>query len=380
MAQIRTPRVYYAEPEALDKLGAFATTLGGRAYIVAGHNAWGVAGEKVTAQLAAEGIEWQQEEYASFPSEADARAIAERARLAKAEFIIGVGGGRALDVSKLAASYLGVFHIAVPTIAATCAAFAACVVLYDTEGAAVGFDLPDYSPIAVFADTAILAAAPLRYLKAGLADTLAKWYENLPNLLYSDSLLTHQQLNDAHLALDTIRKHAPVVLEQLKGATPEQAAEIGAGTPFKELVDTIILMAGLVGSITANTEYHGLAHPFYTGATYVPATRTYLHGERVSFGLFAQSVALKDSAELQEELLGLLSLLDQPVTFAQIGITEDLEQAAHTIAKNTLGAFSSFEVDGKVPSVEQLQAIYLETDLRGREYLKAHGTGEGAVS
>jgi glycerol dehydrogenase len=371
MASIKTPRLYVSEPNAIEQLGSFARTLGGnQALVVAGRTAWDKAGAVVGRQLESNGISFATEFYSGFPSVADGESLAARALDTGAGFIVGVGGGRTLDVSKLAAARAGLPHIAVPTIAATCAAFAACVVLYNKEGAAVGFELPETSPIAVFADTSIIAAAPTRYLKAGLADTLAKWYENLPNLRFSDSLYIRQQLNEAHLALEIISEHAPGVLARLDKASPEQATAIGTSREFIELVDCVILLAGLVGAITANVLYAGLAHPFYTGATYVPETRTYLHGERVAFGLFAQVVALENSKEHVDELVNLLHLLEQPLTFEQIGIRDNAKDAAAVIAANTLGAFHSFKIKGKTPTVEQLTQIYLDTDALGHRYLE----------
>ena len=65
----------------------------------------------------------------------------------------------------------------IPTIAATCAAVSAVSVLYDEAGHYVGLFKLDKAPDIVVLDPDLIATAPVRWLSAGLGDTLAKLYE-----------------------------------------------------------------------------------------------------------------------------------------------------------------------------------------------------------
>ncbi|MDR1185178.1 MAG: iron-containing alcohol dehydrogenase [Coriobacteriales bacterium] len=365
MAEIKTPRVYYSEPGAIEHLADFVYGLGKKALILGGPTALSLVGQRVFVQLEAAGIQYQTASYAGRPTKQASCSFALLATQWDADFIVGIGGGRAIDTAKFTASEAGLPVIAIPTIAATCAAFAATVVTYDETGVSTGFFVPLQSPVAVFADTEVIAQAPSRYLKSGLADTLAKWYENQSVLKYSDSLFLHQQLVNARLAMDIITKRAPDVLsrlDQLEQSDSEARRVVGWQSDFIELVDAVILLAGLVGCITANTDYSGLAHPFYTACTWLRQTDIRLHGERVAYGLVAQAVALGESEEFIEELLNLLTMLDQPLTLEQIGVSGNRCEDRVLLAEKTVENLGRFEVNGQKPSIAFLKEVFDRTD------------------
>lgn len=91
-------------------------------------------------------------------------------------------GGKVLDLSKAVGGKLGIPVVAVPTIAATCASWAAVSILYDDLGRFSGYIPNKRSPSLVLADTRVLATAPKRYLASGIGDTIVKWYETVVNL------------------------------------------------------------------------------------------------------------------------------------------------------------------------------------------------------
>lgn len=375
MAEIKTPRTYHSKPDAIAHLGEFAGELGARALILGGKTALALVAAEVTAQLDVAGISHQVQTYGGRPTPAASKQFQDLANQQGADFIVGVGGGRVIDTAKLAAFEAGLPVITVPTVAATCASFSATIVTYDDMGVSTGFFVPPQSPVAVFADTEIMALAPTRYLKAGLADTLAKWYENLPLLAVSDSLFLHQQLATARLAVDVIVKHAPSVLTQLEVTEQEDRdarRALGHKAAFIELVDAVILLAGLVGCITANTDYAGLAHPFYTASTHLRQMDTCLHGERVAYGLLVQAVALEESKDHIEELVELLKLLEQPLTLAEMGVAQDDYEALHVLARNTVEHVQTFRVSDNHLDVAYLKEVFARTDTK-RYWSEASG-------
>lgn len=57
------------------------------------------------------------------------------------QVVIGVGGGALLDTAKVVARRLGLPLVAIPTIAATCAAWTPLFVWYNDEGQALRFEI-----------------------------------------------------------------------------------------------------------------------------------------------------------------------------------------------------------------------------------------------
>ncbi|HDU2444155.1 TPA: iron-containing alcohol dehydrogenase, partial [Klebsiella pneumoniae] len=90
--------------------------------------------------------------------------------------VIGVGGGALLDSAKVLARRLGVPLVAIPTIAATCAAWTPLSVWYSDAGQALNFEIFDDANFLVLVEPRIILNAPAEYLLAGIGDTLAKWY------------------------------------------------------------------------------------------------------------------------------------------------------------------------------------------------------------
>ena len=359
MLNISTPKYYVSEPGALNRLGQITeevirsdrkTEQGDhtfRAYVIASPTAWKKAGDEVAEQLSRQVIDFRQVTFPGYPSERQAREFAAEAVQDKADVIIAVGGGRTMDVSKAAGTFAKLPVVTVPTIAATCAPWAAVSILYTDEG---DFDHPlmnPASPRAIIADTEIIGRAPIRYIKAGIADTLAKWYE--PVYSSKESFTTKISQHGAHLAYEAITEKSGRVLRNLEqGVINEETVEI---------IDTIFYLAGFVGSFIGERAFGGFAHPFYHSSRRIPSTRKILHGELVAFGLVAQ-IAFEQRTEEQSGLLDILGRLDNLFTLEEIGLTEYEDKKI--IANRILAECKGCVADGH--SAEEVIAAFDRAD------------------
>jgi glycerol dehydrogenase-like iron-containing ADH family enzyme len=332
MLYIKTPEIYVSEPGAIHSLGSLIKNYGKRALIV-----WSATSKKVTEDaiiesLGTEGIVYLEYRFLGYPTIDTAQDIAKEVKKNEVEIIIAVGGGRVIDTSKAAGDIAKIPVASVPTIAATCAAWAALSVIYTAEGNFDHFRRNDHSPQIIIADTTILAKAPERYLKAGVVDTLAKWYETSVgyDVLNSDFSYINS-VNGARLAYDFLDKQAVKVVDNAKENLIDKDTV--------KTIDTILFLAGNVGSYVGDKAFSGFAHPFYHSSRMIKETRSTLHGEIVAFGLIMQAVLEKKSEEELFSIIRKFSELDVAFTLEEIGIAEQVEEKLQIISNRIYEAF-----------------------------------------
>ena len=114
---------YLQGATALDQLGCEVARLGKKAFAVAGPNGWRVAGERAAASLEAAGVPFCVEVCDCPVSYEAAKRLSGAARAAGCDVVVGIGGGRVMDLAKAVAATGGWPVAMVPTRVATCAAF-----------------------------------------------------------------------------------------------------------------------------------------------------------------------------------------------------------------------------------------------------------------
>ena len=105
-----------------------------------------------------------------WPTMKEVNAVMKTVSKNECDFLIGVGGGSVIDVTKLAAYELSKSFISVPTSAAHDGMASPRASLKDKKGSVSKTAL---SPVGVLADTAIISKAPYRMLASGCADVIS---------------------------------------------------------------------------------------------------------------------------------------------------------------------------------------------------------------
>ncbi len=359
---IKTPQQYVNQPDILRSAGSYIAELGKNALLLGGETALAASGKEFFDSLTTAGVEFTIEEFQGYCTQKNINHYAEMGKQIQADIIIGVGGGRVLDLVKAVGDQLDISVITVPAIAATCAAWSALSVLYDEDGRFAGGVILKNCPQLVLADTRIIASAPLRYLRAGIADTLAKWYELAPYYTQAENdVVLKIALQNAKLAWRIINEKATWAM---KDATENHVSET-----FREVVDSIIVLAGLVGSIIEGTYRPALGHEIHNRLTFVPETHKNLHGEKVIFGVFTQLILEGKTPREITEFLVLMNELELPVTLQQLGI----QDAIKTAAEVGRGMKIEAETLNKYP-------FPVTPHLIEKAILEANRLGEGALT
>ena len=170
------PHRYLQGPGALTALGGVLAPFGAAPLLVADVFVLEVLGARLRESCAAAGL---APVFRPFGGEITYPAIdALVAGLEGAPPVVaGIGGGKALDAAKAVARILSLPVVTVPTIASNDSPTSCAIAMYDDAHRMIAVDRLDRSPDAVIVDTAVIASAPVRFLRAGIGDAISKKFE-----------------------------------------------------------------------------------------------------------------------------------------------------------------------------------------------------------
>jgi len=228
--------------------------------------------------------------------------------------IFGMGGGKALDTAKGVAWEMGVPVFTFPTIASNCAPMAALSVVYHRDSSFDSFYFFDRPAVHCFMNTDIMIQAPNKYLRAGMGDTIAKYFE-CHFSARGDELDYHSALGReiSNLCYERIYNYASDALTEQQRGEP--------GPAFEQVVLTIAVNAGLVSHLVEDCYNCAVAHSICYGLNLIPGLEErYLHGELVAYGVLVQLI-LDGRREQAEEVRDLLKQMQIPVTLKQMGVS-----------------------------------------------------------
>ncbi|KAB8313121.1 iron-containing alcohol dehydrogenase [Erwinia endophytica] len=281
----------------LHQLGEICSELGQRALLIGGHQALKAVEPLVRSQLADAGVALSGSEW--FGGETSLQQIARLGELAtsqQVDVIIAAGGGKSLDTCKAVGAEHNIPVITIPTIAATCSAVTPLSIRYDDNGNFLDiFPLPQ-APAAVIIDSELLARAPLRWLSAGLGDTLAKWYEFRAVSQRHPALYANARSSLAHslICYEIIAAHGAKACAAVRNMLPDHHLD--------QVLDVIFTVAGLT-SLMSNGAHAAAAHAIYEGFTFCDKTREFGHGLLVGYGnLCLLALEQRSDEELRHEM------------------------------------------------------------------------------
>lgn len=318
MVSIKVPENYRQQAGVIHEAGKFVAPLASRVLIITGSNALQAAGDALRQSLGRQGVSVEVAYLQGKCTRANLQTLARQAQACEAEGIIGLGGGAVMDAAKGTGELAGQLPvIQIPTVASTCAAWSPFSVLYNDQGGHAG-NLPLHRfPVWILVDTVIIASAPVRFLKAGIVDALAKWFEFSPYQREDgNDLALSLQLKVSLMAVEVFEKFGLEAVDdnRQKRVTPA----------LIQTIDAVIALAGLANSVRDESQRIGVAHAIHNSMTHHPVFHRWLHGEKVGYGLAVQAILQHSLPAEREPLLGWLRHMDMPLTPAALGIGDNL--------------------------------------------------------
>ena len=301
---IQMPRDVIAGHDALLQLPNVITDLGitGPLLLLSGKTTMQSVGSKVLSLM--EGREVVSAVVGEITYEEIAR-IEELARAAGIVLIIAAGGGRVIDTAKVVSYNLDIQFISVPTAASHDGIASSRASVTTDDG---NVSVAAHPPLAIVADTGILAAAPRRLMVAGYADMVANYTAVLDWDLSKEK--TGEQVSEYAMTLSMITAELMVENAENVKAFDENAAWI----VMKALFASGVAMSIAGSSRPASGGEHKFAHMLERLA---PGKA--LHGEACGIGTIISMMMHKGD---WQKIRRSLRTIGAPVTPKELDISD----------------------------------------------------------
>jgi len=231
------------------------------------------------------------------------------------EAIVGLGGGKSIDIAKYISSKLGKIFISIPTAASHDG-------ITSPFASLRGFDRPisrlAKAPSMILIDVDLIARAPPRYNKAGFGDIIGKY------IAVRDWRLAHRLKGEYYGGYA-----ASLALMSAKHVT-KHADEIAAGTEegLRVLLEALV-SSGVAMCIAGSTRPASGSEHLFAHAVTMLVDDPPLHGELVGVGTIMMSYL---HGLNWRKIRRVLERLDMPVTAPELGLDEEVIIKALTMA------------------------------------------------
>ncbi|MGA2104913.1 NAD(P)-dependent glycerol-1-phosphate dehydrogenase [Methanoregula sp.] len=257
------------------------------------------------------------------------------------DFVVGVGGGRVIDTAKIVSYNIDRQFISVPTAASHDGIASARASVPMSDG---NVSLEAHPPLAIIADTGIIASAPHRLLAAGCADVISNYTAIL------DWEMAHRIKGEpmSEYAIALSKMTAEILVKNAGLIKPHQ--EQSAWFVTKALVSSGVAMSIAGSSRPASGGEHKFSH-----ALDRLAPGKALHGESCGIGtIMSMYLHGGDWRGIRESL----RTIGAPVTPADLGIADEIAVEALLMAKTIRPErFTIFDAGITKESAENLVRI-----------------------
>lgn len=310
---IAPARVLRGENCLANSAGEIAS-LGVRPLIVGGGRTETLIESEIEPVLKREKLVSQLAKYSPDCTESSLTRLKTAVEQHQADLVIGVGGGKALDLAKLLAHQCQLPVVTIPTSGATCAAWTALSNIY-SEAGAFQYDVTlRRCPDLLILDYGLVHTAPQRTLVAGIGDAIAKWYEASVSSGDSTATLLISAVQQARILRDILFQKSAIALKN-----PHS-------DEWREVVDATVLLAGVIGGVGGADCRTVAAHAVHNGLTHLLEAHDLLHGEKVAYGILVQ-LRLEEMVQgnqlagsARKQLLSFYTEIGLPKTLEDLGL------------------------------------------------------------
>jgi len=310
------PRLIVVGEKNINDIGSFLKSLKNikKVSLVSGNNVKKIVQSKIESSLSASKIQmvWH---LAKTNDKKSIQQIEQNVGKSKSELIVGVGGGRSVDIAKIIGFNLDLPFVSIPTSASHDGIASPFVSIKGNKP----HSLVATAPLGVFVDVDIIKKAPKKLLASGCGDLIAKITAVRDWQLGRDKTGEYYGRYSADLALMS----AKILMEHSSRFSKK-------GLDVREVVEALI-SAGVASCIAGSSRPCSGAEHLFSHAVDKLEPGIGLHGEKCGIGAI---MIAKLQGQDWRKIVKTLKSVGAPTTAKEIGLKSEVLAKALTIAQS----------------------------------------------
>ena len=310
------PRLIVVGEKNINDIGSFLKSLKNikKVSLVSGNNVKKIVQNKIESSLSASKIQmvWH---LAETNDKRSIKKIEQDVGKSKSELIMGVGGGRSVDIAKIIGFNLDLPFVSIPTSASHDGIASPFVSIKGNKP----HSLVATAPLGVFVDVDIIKKAPKKLLASGCGDLIAKITAVRDWQLGRDKTGEYYGRYSADLALMS----AKILMENSSRFSKK-------GLDVREVVEALI-SAGVASCIAGSSRPCSGAEHLFSHAVDKLEPGIGLHGEKCGIGAI---MIAKLQGQDWRKIVKTLKSVGAPTTAKEIGLKSKVLAKALTIAQS----------------------------------------------
>ena len=310
------PRLIIVGEKNINDIGSFLKSLKNikKVSLVSGNNVKKIVQSKIESSLSASKIQmvWH---LAKTNDKKSIQQIEQNVGKSKSELIVGVGGGRSVDIAKIIGFNLDLPFVSIPTSASHDGIASPFVSIKGNKP----HSLVATAPLGVFVDVDIIKKAPKKLLASGCGDLIAKITAVRDWQLGRDKTGEYYGRYSADLALMS----AKILMEHSSKFSKK-------GLDVREVVEALI-SAGVASCIAGSSRPCSGAEHLFSHAVDKLEPGIGLHGEKCGIGAI---MIAKLQGQDWKKIVKTLKSVGAPTTAKEIGLKSEVLAKALTIAQS----------------------------------------------
>ena len=310
------PRLIVVGEKNNGKIGNFLKSLNDakKVSLISGSNVKKIVQKKIDESLTSSNI--KKSWYLSKINDTKSiKEIEKNVRKNKTNLLIGVGGGRSVDIAKMIAFNLGKPFVSIPTSASHDGIASPFVSVKGEKP----HSMVATAPLGVFVDVDVIKRAPKKLLASGCGDLIAKITAVHDWQLGNSKTGEYYGRYSAHLALMS----AKILIENSSRFAKK-------GPDVREIVEALI-SAGVASCIAGSSRPCSGAEHLFSHAVDKLEPGVGLHGEKCGIGAI---MIAKLQGQDWKNIVKTLKAVGAPTTAKQIGLKSNILAKALTIAQS----------------------------------------------